>query len=263
MTILVNELHVGTDFYDTTLIQVADRRITDTNGKILECRRKIFEIPHLKASVGYFGLAQATNRLFFSEMVPQIIQAGEQLRTIKDFAYHFESELNKRVNKELLKEHFSGFHLCGFALDGIPEFYYIRNIKQMNGIYYDGKLDHYYLTEDFRRRHVRPSPMSEIKRYKDSLTTPAASAQPPGPTGINKAYCYANGDLTAFWNYWGATENFFDKAASIKGFVRPITISEQAKWKLEQLSSFYNSFANKKIVGDSIDVIEIRNFKDT
>jgi hypothetical protein len=64
MTILANELRINQSITNVTLIQMADRRIT-RGGKFDSNRRKVFEIPYLKASVGYFGLAQPTSREYF------------------------------------------------------------------------------------------------------------------------------------------------------------------------------------------------------
>ena len=55
MTIQANELHIGQSITASTLVQVADRSAM-VYGKYHSTRKKVFEIPHLKASVGYFGL---------------------------------------------------------------------------------------------------------------------------------------------------------------------------------------------------------------
>ncbi len=57
MTIQANELYIGQSITASTLVQVADRSAM-VYGKYHRTRKKVFEIPHLKASVGYFGLAQ-------------------------------------------------------------------------------------------------------------------------------------------------------------------------------------------------------------
>ena len=102
-----------------TLIQVADRRIT-RGGKFDSNRRKVFEIPYLKASVGYFGLAQPTSREYFSSWLPNVIRHGHDIKTVKEFSEYLTDQLNKNVTKSLLETNPSGFHLCGLAEDGIP-----------------------------------------------------------------------------------------------------------------------------------------------
>ena len=242
MTILVNELHFGNGITDATLVQVADRRIT-INGRYHSTRRKIFEIPYLKASVGYFGLAQTNKNNFFSSLVPNIIRNGASIQTISDFAEYFMAELNRLVTKQLLIKYASGFHLCGLATDGVPEFYFIRNFDQMNGPFYHGFRDHYYMSEDFRNR--------------DAIIGENGTIRPL--TEINNAtFFYVNGDLRSFRFFWDSAGLFVNQISSDQSFMRPSTLSELAKWKLEALSSFYRAFSKQQIVGKPIDAIEIR-----
>ena len=168
MTILANELRIKQSITNVTLIQVADRRITRV-GKFDSNRRKVFEIPYLKASVGYFGLAQPTSREYFSSWLPNVIRHGYNVKTVKEFSEYLINELNRNVTKPLLKTIPSGFHLCGLAGDGIPEFYFIRNIDRMEGPYYKGFRDTYFCTEDFRTRDaIKNGPLSSLGENRDS-----------------------------------------------------------------------------------------------
>ena len=65
MTIKANELHISQSLTASTLVQVADRRVR-VNGKYPSTRKNVFEILHLKASVGYFDVAQPAATDFFS-----------------------------------------------------------------------------------------------------------------------------------------------------------------------------------------------------
>ncbi len=241
MTILVNEYHIGASITDATLVQVADRRIT-VNGNYHSSRKKVFKIPYLNATIGYFGLAQPHQRDFFSSWVPNAIRNGTGIANLHDFVNYFLSRLNHDVSKTLLRNNPSGFHLSGFASDGIPEFHYIRNIDQMNGPYYNGFRDHYYHTEDFRSR--------------DAIQNTNGTARPISNVA-NAIFWYVNGDLRSFWSFWQPVHHFVEQVGNDPSFSRPSSLSERAKWKLEALASFYHSFARQKIVGKPIDAIEI------
>jgi hypothetical protein len=242
MTLLVNEIHIGDQINDATLVQVADRRIT-IGGRYHSSRRKIFAIPYLNASIGYFGLAQPRRNDYFSSWVPNIIRHGSSVNSLSVFANYFESELNKYVSKSLLLRNPSGFHLCGFANDGIPEFYFIRNIDHMNGPFYNGFRDHYFTNEHFRMRDA-------IRRENGAERSLSEVS--------NSVFWYVNGDLRSFWNFWLPADQFVRQVASDVSFSRPSTLSDRAKWKLESLSSFYQAFARERIVGKPIDAIELR-----
>lgn len=242
MTILVNELRIRNSFTDVTLIQVADRRIT-LDGKFHSNQKKIFQISYLKSSVGYFGLSQPTSKQFFSSWLPNIIRHGHEITTIKEFAQYLTDKLNKDVSKSFLRNTPSGFHLCGLANDGIPEFYFIRNIDSMNGIYYKGFRDYYYFSEDFRTRDAITTNEGR-KRALSSLQ--------------NCTFWYVNGDLRSFWAFWMLATQFIDSISLSPEFPALKTDLERAKWKLEGIAQLYEKYAKQKIVGGPIDGIEIR-----
>lgn len=201
MTIIANEIRIRNSITDVTLIQVADRRIT-INGKIDSNQRKIFPIPHLKASIGYFGLAKPTGKEYFSSWLPNTIVHSYYINSIKDFALFLTQELNNYVPKLDLINNPSGFHLCGLAKDGIPEFYYIHNIKRRDGPYYKEFRDVYSFSEDFRTRDA-------IKKTNVSLT----SLQ-------NIIFWYVNGDLRNFWEFWMPATQFIDAMSLNTDFPR-------------------------------------------
>lgn len=243
MTILANEIHIGESITDVTLIQVADKRIT-VNGKFHSNSTKIFKIPYLKASVGYFGLAQPNEREYFSSWLPNVIRNGYSIKSIGNFSEYLEDELGKKVSGSLLRNNPSGFHLCGLAEDGIPEFYFIRNfLKMENGFYKDCQRS-YYSTEDFRNRDAIRSSDGNIRQLS-SLS--------------NCIFWYANGDLRTFSNYWEPLTLMIDTIAKDAEFPKLNSDLERAKWKLDVLAGIYEKFARKKTVGGSIDGIKITN----
>lgn len=242
MTILANEIRIRGSIKDVTLIQVADRRLS-IKGQFHSNQKKVFEIPYIKASVGYFGLAQPTMREYFSSWLPNIIRHGHSIRTVNEFSQYLMNELNNRVSKNLLKSNPSGFHICGLADDGIPEFYFIRNIERMEGPFYKGYLDSYYCSEDFRARDaIRSSDGSrrDIASLHDSI------------------FWYVNGDLRSFWDFWLPATRFIDSFYLNQEFPSLRSDLERAKWKLRVIAQLYDKYAKKKIVGGPIDGIEIQ-----
>ncbi len=242
MTIQANELHIGESISASTLVHVADRRVT-VNGKYHSTRKKLFEIPHLKASVGYFGLAQPTATDFFSSWLPNTICHGTGIGTLAEFAGYLEEELNKRVNKGLLRKNPSGFHLCGIASDGIPEFYFIRNIGKMDGVFYSDFRDQYFKTEDFRSRDAIRNEDGSSRKLEDLS---------------NCIFWYVNGALRSFWSFWLPADQFVRSAITDPEFIGLESPGLRARWKLEAFASFYERFAKKKLIGKPIDLIQIR-----
>jgi len=241
MTILANEVRIKESITDVALIQVADRRIT-VNGKFHSNQRKVFQIPYLKATVGYFGLAQLTTREYFSSWLPNIIRHGHDVQNIKEFAHYLTTKLNANVVKSLLKNNPSGFHLCGLAEDGIPEFYFIRNIERMEGPYYRGFRDTYFCSEDFRTR--------------DAITTSGGKKR--DLSSLRKSiFWYVNGDLRSFWAFWMPATQFIDGISMNPEFPALTSDLERAKWKLKVIAQLYEKYAKQKIVGGPIDGFEI------
>ena len=243
MTILANEIRIKRSITDVTLVQVADRRLS-INGKFHSNRRKVFEIPYLKASVGYFGLAQPTMREYFSSWLPNVIRHNHSIKTVKEFSQCLMSELNNKVSKALLKSNASGFHICGLANDGIPEFYFVRNIEGMEGSFYKGLLDSYLYSEDFRAR--------------DAINTAVNGVQGDLATLHDVIFWYVNGDLRSFWDFWLPATQFIDSFCQNQDFPTLKFDLERAKWKLRVIAQLYDKYAKQKIVGGPIDGIEIK-----
>jgi hypothetical protein len=237
MTILANEIRIRGSIKDVTLIQVADRRLSIA-GQFHSNQKKVFEIPYIRASVGYFGLAQPTMQEFFSSWLPNVIRHGHSIKTVKEFSQYLMNELNNKVSKTLLRSNPSGFHICGLAEDGVPEFYFVRNIERMEGPFYRGFLESYSCSEDFRTR--------------DAIRTTSLS------TLHDSIFWYVNGDLRSFWDFWLPATQFIDGFRLNQDFPALNSDLERAKWKLKVIAQLYDKYAKQKIVGGPIDGIEIR-----
>ena len=239
MTLLVNEIHVRGSLQNGLILQAADRRIT-VEGKFHSNRKKLFNIPHLNAGVGHFGLAQVNEREFFSSWLPNFIRHACKTEAIEEFARRLMRELNEKVNKTLLARNPSGFHICGYNSDDYPELWFVRNIGGMEGPVYKGFQAEYFISEDFLAR--------------DACNMGFDGTDPRVPADFNQYY--VNGDIRPFHSIWRRLDGFLAEMFSHPGFRRPHKPSDLekiAKWKMHVISSFYKQFAERQIIGTPID----------
>jgi hypothetical protein len=248
MTLIINEIHLRNGLSDTFQIAAADRRIT-LGRKIETPRKKLFAIPHLGATVSYFGLA-ATNKngkwLYFSDLIPDFIKKSHQTKTLQEFSNLLMQTLNKEVPIELRRGHISGFHLSGYTAAGLPEFWYFSNISGMDGPYYKKPVETYsFPTSDFLERDA-----------KDKLSWDGVdllSAQ-------NRTMVYRNGDIRTHILASEQMDLFMGQILALPDFKNPKTLEEYAayvKFKMEFIGKIYRAWADQKIIDKPIDVIII------
>ena len=185
MTLLLTEIHWLDNFSNSLILFAADRQISKPNGDYDSLRKKIFQISYLQAGIGYFGLADVPKRGTgdlepMNDWLLRFIPKNSSLTNMELFANKLSTELNSDIPPEWRNEYISGFHLAGFNSAGIPEFWFIRNVKDdrktITGIYearedflscsarasgYDGQNPHsikrggqIYRNGDIRAHHV-------------------------------------------------------------------------------------------------------------
>lgn len=218
MTLLVNEIHIRGHLQRSLIILAADRRIT-VQGKFHSNRKKLFEIPYLKAGVGYFGLAQVDQTEFFSSWLPNFIRRTCDAGKLEEFANRLCEELNLSVRKDLLAKSPSGFHICGFNADNYPELWFVRNILHMEGHLYKGFETKYRVSEDFLARDARKTGFNGV--------------DPEVSHSFNQYY--VNGDVRAFHSIWMRLDEFLVEMLSQADFKRPRQAS--TAWR-----KFFTSF---------------------
>ena len=239
MTLLINEIHGLNDLRKSFILYVADSRVT-REGKFNSNRKKVFTIPYLNAGVGYFGLAQLDSRVFFSEWLPGFIQRESAVSSVGDFAKDLCKEPNRKVSKALLIANPSGFHICGYNGEGYPEFWFVRNIRGMNGYAYEGFEKEYFISEDFLRRDARRM---------------GFDGKVSSVSGAFRQY-YVNGDVRPYHAIWTQLDLFLNEMLAQPDFKRPkgiVGLEQCARWKLRLVSSFYKHFAKKQIIGGPVD----------
>jgi hypothetical protein len=135
MTLIINEIHMLSGFNRTMLLFAADRRLSTLDGSFGALRPKLFRIPHLSGGVSYFGLAKVRNT-YLSDWLAAFINKSAHLHTLRDFSVELRNELNMAMPADILRAHFSGFHICGYNQNGIPEFWFLTNIGGMENFQY-------------------------------------------------------------------------------------------------------------------------------
>ena len=134
MTLIFNEIHILNGLGTTAIVSAADRLIT-INGKRDSLRKKILPVPYFRATVSYFGLAAyphptRSNRwIYFSDWLPNVINQLHGSADLSAFSHSFRAVLNQTIPPALLAQGPSGFHICGYNNQNLPELWYISNIQ--------------------------------------------------------------------------------------------------------------------------------------
>lgn len=235
MTLLVTEIHPVGVLPDPVIVFAADRRISSAN-LYHATRKKLFAVPSQRAGLGFFGLAEfssGSKRIDISEWLKRFISIqSRNPGTLKDFANGLADELNRLVPVPIRKTQISGFHLAGLNKDGVPEFWFIRNIEDdrttISGMY--------SAREDFLRRDS-----------KNLITGDFAT--------------YRNGDIRGHVAAWERLDEAFFTLLQEPEFRRPKTSNEYGDWvkfKMEVLSYFYKRYCRTPLIGRPIDTLVIR-----
>ncbi|MEK6301492.1 MAG: hypothetical protein AABO41_12280 [Acidobacteriota bacterium] len=253
MTLLLTEIYVGTDMHDVTIIFAADRRISYEKKFHALCK-KIFRVPYLNAGIGFFGLAEVGRRPHatpMSDWLTSFINKNHDARTLRDFAHRLNDELNGAVPRTSKTSNPSGFHIAGFNQDGLPEFWFVRNIETMDQHSYMGFLDHYSVTEDFLTRDARRE-----------IGYDGASLKIPEP----RMRAYRNGDIRGHVVAWKEFDRVLKNVLlgflDLQDFRSLRTISdyvEFTKFKMELIAAVYEKYCKASLIGKPIDAFSIVN----
>jgi hypothetical protein len=233
MTLLTTEIH-RPDRADAVIVFAADRRIS--RGDIRDSEQpKIFRIDRLHAGIGYFGLAEVPAAGTREPMAAWLegFLMGNVASTLGDLACELSATLNAVVPAPWRNSEISGFHLCGFATQLRPEFWYIRNCDDSPA---QNPLGTYSVREDFQAR--------------DAPRLAANAA----------AMVYRNGDIRAHVCAWEAIDKAFIDLLTAPDFRVSGTPGEYERWveyKMELIAQLYERFCTVSIIGRPVDVFSI------
>ena len=248
MSLISNEIHILDGFNKTVLVFAADRRIT-RDGKYHATLPKLFPIPYLRAGISYFGVAEVSSskrgRQDMAQWLPDFINQQPGTKDLKTFAGELRNSLNQVVPPHVLAAQPSGFHLCGYNPQGIPEFWFITNVGGMDHLNYTG-LGSRFLepSPDFLERDAKTQGWDGVK---------------PGSVR-NAVQVYRNGDIRAHVSAWRELDNFLREMRKYADFRQLRTVddfAEAAKFKMEVIAYLYKKFCRKSIIGRPIDAFAL------
>lgn len=240
MTLIVNEIyHDPKDPSRSRIFAAADRRISKLGSPAGE-KRKLFLVERLNATISYFGLAQAQAGEYFEDLIPRFIGA-HQSASIRQLAVDLRDFMTRNVPRAWLSGNASGFHVCGFTPDGVPQMWYISNIGGMDGFAHVGLTEEYaYAAEQLALPH-------HLGPLYDSVT---------GTYSRGFAYSFQNGDLRSFHDAWPLLDNFAQRMDAVGLTNTPTTPTEheaRLKWKMMTIALFYENVSFQRIIGGDID----------
>jgi hypothetical protein len=247
MTLILNEIHILDGLGKTMLIAAADRRISKLDGSYDSTRRKLFPIPHLRGAISYFGLAYVYPRgkaQYLSEWLPTFISSQSATSDLGAFSRNLRTALHGIMRKDILGKHPSGFHICGYRKDGLPEFWSLMNMGALEGFrHVNFKKEYGEPSPDFLERDAR-------ERFGWDGVNPASAK--------NGILTYRNGDFRGHVAAWEALDKAFStliQFPDFKRFTSPKDYGDYVKFKFEVIAYFYKRWATHQIIARPIDVI--------
>jgi hypothetical protein len=242
MTLIVNEIHFDPrNSNSCRIVSAADRRIR-IGSNICE-KRKLFYVERLNVTISYFGLAGMIPGTSFEELLDEFVNA-DRSTSLSEFAAALWKRLNNTLRKEVLQQHPSGFHVCGFNNKVVPEMWYITNIGGMEGFTYTTFRDHY----------AKPS---------EELSTVHLTALFDSTTGSYKgpfAFSFQNGDLRIFRPAWDLLDTLaasMDVIGLSRRAQSPFEHEARLKWKMSTIALFCETISYERIIGGPIDIITL------
>ena len=247
VTLVLNEIHLLNGLKDTVIIAAADRRISNADGSYNSTRRKLFPIPQLNGAISYFGLAYVylkEKAQYMSDWLPGFIRTQSSTPDLETFCRNLRDALHRVMRKDILKKYPSGFHICGYRRDSVPEFWSLMNMGGLEG----------FTHGNFREEYNMPSPDFLGRDARQSFDWDGENPF----SAKNGIFTYRNGDLRGHVAAWNALDNIFLTLIQFGNFRPPTSIKEYGeyvKFKFEVIAYFYKKFANKEIIARPIDVI--------
>jgi hypothetical protein len=251
MTLVLNEIHMLEGLRKTFIVAAADRRISKSNGSYDSTRRKLFRIPYLNGAVSYFGLAAvypSGERQYLSEWLPSFIRGQSSAGTLQSFAQYLTESLNNAVPSSVLKNHASGFHICGYDRNGWPDFWYVSNIGAMTGFQQTNLNGRYFAPES----HFLERDASKVHGWDRSNPLSAK----------NGVQTYRNGDYRAHVAAWDLLDQIYGRLTQFPDFRIPSSTEEYAryvKFKFEFIAYLYKEWARQRIIARPIDVLVLQS----
>jgi hypothetical protein len=251
MTLVLNEIHTRDGFKDTLMVAATDRRISNLDGTYNSTRKKLFKIEYLNGAVSYFGVASTSSGVPLSDWLPRFITRTANATDLRTFATRLKNEISQVIPKHILRKHPSGFHICGYQKNGLPDFWSLSNTRSIEQFKYNCQ-DHY------------KKPSSDFLG-RDAKACFGWDGNNPGSAKSNRVQIYRNGDFRAHAIAWINLNFIFNELRKFPDFNRPRNpkqYGESVKSKFEIIAYIYKKWAKQKIIARPIDVFVILPPKD-
>jgi hypothetical protein len=249
VTLVLNEIHMLDGLKRTVMIAAADRRLTTTAGKHAGTHRKLFPIPYHWGALSYFGLAtfQAGGKLrSLSEWLPAFIRKHSDTPDLRTFCRELHAGLEGFIPASVLEKNVSGFQICGYDKDLLPEYWFLTNIRAMNGPSpTEIKATYKAPAPHFRQNDVR-------QRFGWDGTDPASCR--------NGIQTYRHGDFRAHSAASDSVDNIVRDLSQRfpEDFRSPRSLPEYrdfVRFKFEFIAYIYKKWAKRVLIGGPIDVL--------
>ena len=256
MTLILNEIHLLDGLNKTVLVAAADRRISKPDRSYDSTRKKLFPIPYLNGAISYFGLAafppKGTTKLqYLSNWLPNFINEQSEVSDLQTFAQNLRDELHEVIPLAILQENASGFHICGYNSQGLPDFWYFSNIGRM---------------EDFEYLDLKPRYDPPSSHFLERDARKEFGWDGSNPSSVQSGnQLYRNGDIRAHVTAWKTLDYAFSRLFTFPNFKQPSSLDEYGeyvKFKFEVIAYFYKKWAKKEIIARPIDVFIYSNTRE-
>jgi hypothetical protein len=252
MTLVLNEIHMLDGLNDTILIAAADRRIS-AQGKYYGTARKAFRIPYLNGALLYFGLAvfkdHSGKLRHLSDWLPAFIRNQSSTRDLRSFCLALQERLELIIPASGLGAQSSGFQICGYNQDFIPEYWLLTNIRDIDSL---GR------PTEFKATYKAPAPHFLKVDAKRDFHWDGVSAD----SCENGVKIYRFGDFRAHVVASEPIDDMFERLAQFpEDFRMPETLSDYrdyVRFKFEFIAYIYKKWARRQIIGRPIDVFAWR-----
>lgn len=247
MTLLVNEIHLVEGLRKTVLVAIADRRITKGRGVYVGSYPKLFDIPYLKGAVSFMGFADSPVGARLTRMwdfLPSFVRKNTDAKTLGEFARRLKVELEGIVPAARLKAYPSAFHICGYDDSGLPDYWWLTNIRKMDGPFpLEWESDYKTPGSNFLGRDAK-----------------ALGWDGADPLSIRSPWIqtYRGGDFRVHAVASSLIDSMFKGLEALDDYKRPRTPMDYKKlalFKFNLLGRIHKEWLRGPVVGDKVDVI--------
>jgi len=229
------------------MVAAADRRLSNPDGSHYATHKKLLKIPYLKGAISYFGLAAIKRHgkkdLLISDFLSAFIRNNTSCTDLNSFSANLKGALSNIVTRNILRQCASGFHICGYNKNGIPDFWFFSNCA----------LAQNYCYKDFQDEYNNPS-SHFLGRDAKSFGWNGSDKN----SISNHIRTYRNGDLRVHEAAWKALDNIYLELIKFPDFVmltKEQEYKEYVKFKCKIIAYYYKNWAKKQVIAPPIDVL--------